>query len=281
MQAHVQPHVADPSIKGKLRRRLARLRRRRIAHFKLDRPLVSISFDDAPASAAEAGAAVLEARGARGTYFVCSALAGRDAPTGPNATAEDIQRLMAAGHEIGCHTRTHLDCGEASAEWIDEDVTKNHQALGELGAPAPTSFAYPYGDVSTRAKRVLGDRFALMRGLHHGLICDGCDLNQAPAVGVEGPGGEAVAARWLELALARKAWLILYTHDVSDHPTQWGCTPAALCRLIDRAVQGGAEIVSVREGCKRIGALSPKPRRAKPPKAGSLSGTAGARYARG
>ena len=277
----MQPHAADPSLKGKLRRRLARLTHRRPARFKLERPMVSFCFDDAPSSAAEAGAALLAAHGARGAYFICEGLAGRAAPTGLNATALQLQQLQAAGHEIGCHTRSHLDCGQASAEWMDEDVAKNHLALRELGIPAPTSFAYPYGDVSPRAKRVLGDRFALLRGLHHGLVADGCDLNQAPAVGVEGPDGEAVARRWIERALQRKAWLILYTHDVRDDPSPWGCTPAALSRLIEQALQGGAEVVTVREGCRRIGVLGPAPKTARRPKAGSLSGTAGARYARG
>jgi peptidoglycan/xylan/chitin deacetylase (PgdA/CDA1 family) len=277
----IQPHVADPSLKGKLRRRLARMVNRRPARVRLRRAMISISFDDAPATAADAGAKVLEARGVRGTYFVCAGLAGRESPTGRNLEAADVQRLLAAGHEIGCHTRTHLDCGEASAEWIDEDVSKNSEALAAMGAPAPASFAYPYGDVSPRAKRVLGKRFGLLRGLHHGLIADGCDLNQSPAVGVEGPEGEAIAARWIDRAIKTRSWLILYTHDVSEHPTPWGCTPDALGRLVDHALEGGAQIVTVREGCRRIGALGPAPRPAQPPTAGSLSGTTGARYARG
>ncbi len=277
----MRPHIADPSLKGKLRRRLSRLIHRRRANVRLDRPLVSICFDDAPASAAEAGDAVLKSRGVRGTYYICAGMTGHDGPMGPNASVAQIRRLLTEGHEIGCHTLSHLDCGDASTEWIDEEVTKNGWKLAEMGAPAPVSFAYPYGDVSPRAKRILGERFALSRGLHHGLITNGVDLNQAPAVGIEGPGGEATAARWLDRALRRRAWLILYTHDVSDAPTDWGCTPASLGRLVDRALEGGAEIVPVREGCRRIGALGGNPQPRGWPTAGSLSGTAGARYARG
>jgi peptidoglycan/xylan/chitin deacetylase (PgdA/CDA1 family) len=89
--------------------------------------------------------------------------------------------------------------------------------------------------------------------LHHGLITTGADLNQAPAVGIEGENGEAVANAWLDKAKARKAWLILYTHDVADEPSQWGCTTSALERLIDRAVAEGFDVVTVAEGAKRIG----------------------------
>ena len=83
------------------------------------------------------------------------------------------------------------------ADAIEADIARNVEALKALGVDAET-FAFPYGDVSPWAKRILSGRYSIMRGLHHGLIEDGTDLNQAPAVGIEGPEGEAVAGRWLE-----------------------------------------------------------------------------------
>ena len=123
-----------------------------------------------------------------------------------------------------------------------------------LGAPEPSTFAYPYGDVAARAKRVLAPRFALLRGLHHGLVRQGGDLNQAPAVGIEGPDGESRALSWIRRAAHERAWLILYTHDVAENPSPWGCTPRTLERLIDAAVGSGAEIVTVAEGARRLAA---------------------------
>ncbi len=117
-------------------------------------------------------------------------------------------------------------------------------------------FAYPFGEVSGAAKRALEGRFTLMRALHHGLIAEGSDLNQAPAVGIEGPGGEATARRWLQRALEQKAWLILYTHDVRPDPSAFGCTPEALGRLVDQALEGGAEVVTVGEGARRMAGLA-------------------------
>ena len=264
MGQHVQPptqaptpapmtaHRADPSLKGKLRRRYARLIARRPAVGALTRPMVSISFDDAPASAAEAGAAILEQRGLKGTYYVCSGLAGREGPMGRIADVPQIERLIGAGHEIGCHTFSHLDCGQASADAILNEVTWSRAGVVGLGAPQPATFAYPYGDVSPRAKRLLGQRFCLLRALHHGLVRQGTDLNQAPAVGIEGAEGEAEAWRWLDRAISQTAWLILYTHDVAESPSPWGCTPATLERLIDAALGAGAEIVTVAEGARRL-----------------------------
>jgi peptidoglycan/xylan/chitin deacetylase (PgdA/CDA1 family) len=246
-------YSADRSLRGKLRRRLVRLVERRPASVRLDRPMVSFTFDDAPASATHAGAAALEARGLGGTYYVSAGLAGREGPMGRFATREETMALRAGGHELACHTFSHLDCGPAPRPQIEADVARNQAALADWGAPALTNFAYPYGDVSQSAKAALGTRYQVLRALNHGLIETGTDLNQAPAVGIEGPGGEALARAWLGRAIRRRAWLILYTHDVSDSPTPWGCTPSALARLADAALSGGCEVVTVAEGAKRIG----------------------------
>ncbi|MGR4866165.1 oligosaccharide deacetylase HfsH [Caulobacter sp. LARHSG274] len=249
----VDAYEPDRSLKGKLRRRLIRLAHRRPARVRLERPMVSFSFDDAPVTACEAGARVLEQRGLRGTYYFAAGLAGRDGPMGRFATGQDAARLHAAGHEIACHTFSHLDCGQASRQVALDDVDLNGRHLADWGTGEPVSFAYPYGDVAAAAKTALAGRFKTLRALHHGLIADGADLNQAPAVGIEGEDGEAVALDWLDKAHRRKAWLILYTHDVAPEPSPWGCTTAALERLVDGAVLAGFDVVTVAEGARRIG----------------------------
>ena len=251
----MQVYHADPSLKGKLRRRLVRMQSTRPAPAGPLRPMVSFSFDDAPSSAAQAGAQILQARGVRGTYFVCMGLAGQDGPMGRNLDAAEVRTLVGAGHEIGCHTFSHLDCGQAPPGLATGDVQQNLEALRAAGAPEPETFAYPYGDVSAPAKAALAGRFSLLRALHHGVIRQGSDLNQAPGVGIEGPGAEEVVRGWLQRVLADPAWLIIYTHDVRENPSPFGCTPDALSRLLDEALEGGADVVTVAEGCRRIGAL--------------------------
>jgi peptidoglycan/xylan/chitin deacetylase (PgdA/CDA1 family) len=250
-----EAYSADRSLPAKVRRRAVRLYDRRPAAVRLDRPMLSISFDDAPQTAARAGAQVLDRHGVKGTYFISAGLAGRQGPMGVNATLDEVKALAADGHEIACHTHSHLDCGRADGVSARKNVEQNVEALTAIGLPEPVTFAYPYGDVSFGAKRSLSQRYGLLRALHHGLISQGADLNQAPAVGIEGPSGEETARRWLRQAKARKAWIILYTHDVQDDASAWGCTPTALDSLLAEALNDDFDVVTVAEGCRRIGAL--------------------------
>ena len=242
----------DRSLKGKLRRRLVRLAHRRPVYTGPARPMVSFTFDDAPLSATTIGAAILEQRGLRGVYYVSAGLAGQDGPMGRYAEAADYRRLAEGGHEIACHTFSHLDCGQAGERAASADVDRNAEALAAWGLPAPSSFAYPYGDVSGGPKAALEPLFGSLRALHHGVVTAGSDLNQLPAVGVEGADGEAVARHWLREAASRKAWLILYTHDVAETPSPWGCTPAALASLADEAMAMGFDVVTAAEAVKRV-----------------------------
>jgi len=244
------PYSADRSLYGKLRRRMARLMTTRPARLSPDRPLLTVSFDDAPVSAAEAGAAVLERHGARGTYFISAGLAGRESHLGRYTAPEDVTRLAAAGHEIACHTFSHLDCGKARAADIAAELDASRNALAAAGV-SPATFAYPYGDVSPQAKTVVDGRYLASRALHHGLVTTGVDLNQTPGVGIEGQDGEKTDLQWLHKAADAKAWLILYTHDVRENPSPFGCTPDALERLVCAAEAMGFEFVTFEQGAQR------------------------------
>jgi peptidoglycan/xylan/chitin deacetylase (PgdA/CDA1 family) len=248
----VEAYQADSSWRAKIRRRTVRLAARRPAAAPPG-PMVSFVFDDAPATAVDTGAAILERHGLRGSFYIAAALAGTDAAVGRMAEPEAVRRLAETGHEIGCHTFSHLDCGQAAPCDAVEDVARNTEALSAWGVGRPATFAYPFGDVAPATKRALAGRFALLRALHPGLIGAGADLNQAPAVPVEGPGGEALGLAWLRRAVQRQAWVILCTHDVADDPSPWGCTPATLERLVTAALELGLEAVTVAEGARRVG----------------------------
>lgn len=235
----ITPYTPDLSLAGKLRRRLTRLIHKRPVNLSLDGAVVSFTFDDIPASAASEGARALEDANVRGTFYVCAGLFDQEGHMGRFANEAEIRGLIERGHEVAGHTYQHIDCHRSSSQTLEMDLDRNDSQLTKIGAQQD-HFAYPYGEVSPRAKRQLAERYASLRGVHKGLVRSGSDLNQLPSVGIEGPDGEATAKAWIDRAITEKAWLILYTHDVRDQPSPWGCTPQALRNLISYAQSNGA-----------------------------------------
>lgn len=251
---HSAVYSADSTLWGKIRRRFSFYIARRPARLRhLTDPMVSITFDDVPVSAAQLGTDILEANGVKGTYFVSGELMGKPSNhLGPYACPDVLKALKNKGHELACHTYSHLDCGRADKANITANIELNAKIFTEFGFGAPETFAYPYGDVSPQAKIVARERFLAARALHKGIVTEGCDLYQAPAVGIEGIEGEATALHWIAKAAAlKKAWLILYSHDIREDASSWGASPASLDRIIKTAKSQGLEFVTFSEGAKR------------------------------
>ncbi len=236
---------------SKVRRRMTQHYAARPATLSFAQPVLSITFDDFPASAADAGARVLERHGARGTYYAASGMAGVDGPSGAGYTPADIQRLVAAGHEIGCHSSTHADCAQRDIFATLHDLARNRDALMAMGAPAPGSHAFPYGETSKTMKDNLPPRFMSARGILPGINSGHGDLTQLRAFPLFGDGGMQRVHAALKVAAKRKAWVIGFTHDVSDTPSAWGTRADELDALLTDAHRLGFVILPVTAALSR------------------------------
>jgi peptidoglycan/xylan/chitin deacetylase (PgdA/CDA1 family) len=248
-------YVPPGGLTGKLRRLRARLGARHRLAIRLDTPLVSITFDDFPRSAATRGRDALERRGWRGTFYASACYAGQTTHLGEMYRSEDIADLARRGHEIGCHTHSHLDASGTALDEVIADVARNAQALAEMGCRQTlTTFAFPYGETRPEVKTALMRRFRVLRGVKAGINRNGADGALLRAVAIDG--GETRIARAVAYARSlamRPGWLILYGHDVRDDPSPWGCTPAQLERVLDAVAESGTEVLPVREALDRLG----------------------------
>lgn len=242
--------VYEPSraIDAKVRRRLTQWRAAKPAWLKPGQPLLSISFDDFPISAAEHGLPVLAEAGVRGTFYACAGLLGKDSPFGPMFQQDHFEAVIAAGHEIGCHTQSHLDCAKAKPETVLAECQRNAQALAVLGLNAPLRhFAYPYGEASFALKQALRPQFETARGIMPGFNIGRVDLMQLRAVPFYGEDADGAVRGWLTQAASLRAWLILFTHDVAHAPSRFGCSPRALAETLKQAKALGFAITPVGE----------------------------------
>jgi len=95
------------ALNGRLSNRLARHFRAAPHRLQAHAPMVSFTFDDAPDSAAGEGAALLEAHGGLGTFYLAGSLIDQPGDFWRGLSNDAIVRLHRGGHEIGCHTFSH------------------------------------------------------------------------------------------------------------------------------------------------------------------------------
>jgi len=83
----------------------------------------------------------------------------------PEFALPTLDALHAAGHEVGCHTFGHDSVLRLDGPALADSLDRNARWVAErLDGYRMTTFAYPFGDASLAAKRVLRDRFDLARG---------------------------------------------------------------------------------------------------------------------
>jgi peptidoglycan/xylan/chitin deacetylase (PgdA/CDA1 family) len=219
-----------------------------------ERGVMSLSFDDFPVSAWTEAGPVLAQHGVKATYYVAGGLCGASNLDLPQFEVTHLEQLLEAGHEIGCHTFEHTSVLGMSAEALNASLEQNARWVAErLDGHRMTTFAYPFGDWSVGAKRVIAERFACGRGVRDGVNAGRSDRAGLLAIGLE---ARRLAAYDLEAlaaeAAARRGWLIVYGHDVSDRPTEYGCRPEDLDRMIRVGRSAGLDVLPVAEALARV-----------------------------
>jgi peptidoglycan/xylan/chitin deacetylase (PgdA/CDA1 family) len=237
--------MAAAGLRSKLRQLPGRWLARRVVPFRLDHPVVSITFDDFPRSALETGGRILQSEGIAGTFYTIFGQPDAESPSGPLGGLTDFAACVAGGHEIACHTYDHLDCSTASAGQIEASLTRNQAAARALGLPPLKHFAYPFGRYSVAAKRTAIKRYVSARTILWGLNQENVDLGLLKGVPLYSRPGPPHLARYFEALRSRPGWLILYTHDVAQRPSPFGCTPEKLRLAIRLACEIGAPILPV------------------------------------
>jgi len=102
-----------------------------------------ISFDDGAGDGYTSAAPIMESLGMRGSYFVT--LGKEGALRTGKITFDQMRELVARGHAIGNHSRTHLNLKVQPADVIYDQIEGAQQTFESLLGFRPRTFAYPYG----------------------------------------------------------------------------------------------------------------------------------------
>jgi peptidoglycan/xylan/chitin deacetylase (PgdA/CDA1 family) len=215
--------------------------------------VVSFSFDDFPRSAYQVGGSILEEFGVRGTYYVTLGVMNQ----GNRFTESDLREVVAAGHEIGCHTFDHCTCSTVSPSRFVASIEQNALTLQQLlQGPRFTSFSFPRGDYTYAALRQIGQLFPCARSIDPGINAGLVDLNRLQAnalyAGADSTEKRAKFRSLIETAAASRGWLHFYTHDVACDPSRVGCTPDVFRETVQCCLDHGMTVLPVFEALQII-----------------------------
>lgn len=232
---------------GAYRRGVSRFCGRRPFRMRNRHPIISFTFDDFPRSAVLVGGRILEDFGTSATYYTSFGLMGKVAPTGEAFTRDDLSLVIQGGHEFGCHTFDHCHAYDTSATVFEHSIVKNRRALHTLIPEVCfKTLAYPISVPRPGTKKCSANYFLGCRA--GGQTCNSgtTDLNALKAFFIEQSRDNLGAIKsMIDATCAAGGWLIFATHDVSDTPTRYGCSPGQFQEIVRHSVRSGARLLSV------------------------------------
>ena len=192
---------------------------------------ISLSFDDARASQVDAGTALLDQYGVKGTFYVV--------PNSVKQRLEGWKKAVASGHEIGNHSYNHPCTG--NFPWSRQKALENYtlkkmkkelmmanDEIEDLLGVKSEVFAYPCGQtyigrgentksyVPVVSKLFLSGRGWLDEGPNAPQFCD---LAQLTGMEMDGKDFDQILPL-IENARKSGAWLVLAGHEMGASGNQ-------------------------------------------------------------
>jgi peptidoglycan/xylan/chitin deacetylase (PgdA/CDA1 family) len=222
-------------------------------------PLVSFTFDDVPESADLNGAPILESAGIHGTFYIAAGSCGVTDEFWRVIDLDQVRGLHERGHEIGCHTFSHVNVETLDAAGMDEECRRNDELIRRTcGNIELTNFCFPFGRLSLARKLQLQARFVTCRGIYEGVNAGTIDLGLLRVIELyERTLTPDKLQQTIRETSDRNGWLIFYTHDVADPPSWIGCSPALLRSTVEAVQVAGFDCVTIRDAVSRIGYAAP------------------------
>jgi len=248
----IDVYSPDTSLTAKVNRRLMPLRAKRSLKVKLDKPLISITFDDCPKSVVENALPLLEIYGWQATFYMAMGLCGTTNHLGLHMSEDDVKAVHKSGHEIGGHTFDHIDATAVTHSEFETNIEKNQIRITELGLPPSQTFAYPYGQLNLDVKKSIHKRFSGARGITSHIHTSKTDLNQINSNRLYSGQNYETLLNDISIIENNPGWMTIFTHDVRNNPSDYGCHPDEFANILSAIKKSGADVMTMADAIKYL-----------------------------
>ncbi len=222
---------------------------------QLNRPLVSLTFDDGWRSIYSNGLPALSKYGFVSTQYLNSEPVIGGYPD--YMTYAHIKEFNAKGHELGWHTRSHINVTTLTTSQLTTELSIPAAFLQGIGLPASTfkHFATPFGAYNTSSVAEIRKTYASHRSTDVGYNTkDSFNLNNIKVQNILNTTTAADVQRWVNQAVADKSWLVIVYHEVGtvNEDPMYSVTPANLVAQLNSIKQSGVTVKTLGQAVDEI-----------------------------
>jgi len=158
----------------------------------------------------------------------------------------EILSLQSRGHEIGAHSRSHIDLRGMSPAQLVSEIKGSQEDLYRNGVASVTSFSYPFGSYDqTIVQAVKSAGYTNARTSNGGYNTKGADRFLLNRQNLGNKVDIAQVRAWIETAIKDDVWLILVMHHVDSTDTEFSISPDFLRHIVEIVREKNIKVMTV------------------------------------
>lgn len=215
----------------------------------LERPIVTLTFDDGWESVFEIAAPLLKDYQYPVTFYLNTGALGQPR----RFTNEQVGILKKAGHEIAAHTVTHPHLNTLSPQEVEKELSESKNILEKLTDAPVIDFASPFGDANEEVIALIKKYFQSNRTVLPGYNSKyRFDPYQIRVQNVSVKTTPEKVEEWLDWTVQNRVWLVFAYHQVDNKGAPYSASPEDFKKHLEAIKKRGLTVLTMEQALKEV-----------------------------
>ncbi|MDP3974065.1 MAG: polysaccharide deacetylase family protein [Candidatus Daviesbacteria bacterium] len=215
----------------------------------LDRPILTLTFDDASRTQFINGWPIMQKYGLLGTFYITT-----DRLDGIRGMLpEEVTVLYKAGNHIGSHSVSHPNLADISSHKIYDEISQSQRYLQKLLDIPIRDFALPYGIYNNSVLSQIKKNYRSNRTTQVGYNTKwNLNLHKIRTMTIVDNTSVIEIVDWINKAKKNNYWLVFLYHNIEKNPNKWGISPEKFDKQLSVIKNSGIPIVTLDQAITEI-----------------------------